>query len=120
MAHPRHSVISKSLAEDMRGWRHDLHRHPEFGFEERRTAKLVAEALSSFGLEVHTGIGQTGVVGVLQRGRSNRAIGLRADMDCLQIQEENTFEHRSLHAGKMHACGHDGHTSIRSDHVLRR
>ena len=112
MAHPGHSVISKSLAEEMRGWRHDLHRHPEFGFEERRTAKLVAEALSSFGLEVHTGIGQTGVVGVLQRGRSNRAIGLRADMDCLQIQEENTFEHRSLHAGKMHACGHDGHTSM--------
>jgi len=96
----------------MRRWRHDLHRHPEFGFEEQRTAKLVADALRSFGLEVHTGIGTTGVVGVLQRGRSNRAIGLRADMDCLLIQEQNTFAHRSVHDGKMHACGHDGHTSM--------
>jgi hippurate hydrolase len=104
--------ISDALHEDMRRWRHDLHRHPEFGFEEQRTAGLVADALRSFGLEVHTGIGTTGVVGVLQRGTSNRAIGLRADMDCLLIQEQNTFEHRSVHDGKMHACGHDGHTSM--------
>ncbi len=96
----------------MRRWRHDLHRHPEFGFEEQRTAGIVADALRSFGLEVHTEIGTTGVVGVLQRGTSNRAIGLRADMDCLLIQEQNTFAHRSVHDGKMHACGHDGHTSM--------
>ena len=88
-----------SLHEDMRRWRHDIHRHPEFGFEEQRTAGVVAEALRSFGLEVHEGIGTTGVVGVLQRGRANRAMGLRADMDCLMIQEQNTFAHRSVHDG---------------------
>lgn len=104
--------VSDELQADLIRWRHDLHRHPEFGFEEERTAKLVADELRGFGLEVHTGIGTTGVVGVLQRGRSNRAIGLRADMDCLLIQEQNTFEHRSIHDGRMHACGHDGHTAM--------
>ena len=68
--------------------------------------------LTEFGLEVHTGIGNTGVVGVLQKGGSERALGLRADMDALLIQEQNSFRHRSIHDGKMHACGHDGHTSM--------
>ncbi len=104
--------ISAALRDEMIGLRHDLHRHPEFGFEESRTSKLVAGSLCAFGLEVHTGIGKTGVVGVLRKGRSNRAIGLRADMDCLRIQEQNTFEHRSVNDGHMHACGHDGHTAM--------
>ncbi len=96
----------------MQAWRHDIHRHPELAFEEHRTADKVVELLTSFGVEVHAGIGNTGVVGVLQKGNSKRAIGLRADMDALQIPEQNTFEHRSLEPGKMHACGHDGHTSM--------
>ena len=95
----------------MQAWRHDIHRHPELAFEEQRTAAKVIELLISFGVEVHTGIGGTGVVGVLKMGRGKRAIGLRADMDALKIIEQNTFEHHSLQPGKMHACGHDGHTA---------
>ncbi|NKB62520.1 MAG: amidohydrolase [Gammaproteobacteria bacterium] len=96
----------------MRQWRHDIHRHPELAFEEHRTANKVADLLREFGIEVHTGIGNTGLVGVLRKGNSDRMIGLRADMDALKIQEQNTFEHRSVHEGKMHACGHDGHTAM--------
>ncbi len=96
----------------MQAWRHDIHRHPELAFEEQRTAARVAELLDEFGLEVHTGIGNTGVVGVLRKGSSERMLGLRADMDALKIQEQNQFEHRSVNAGKMHACGHDGHTAM--------
>jgi len=96
----------------MQAWRHEFHRHPELAFEEHRTADKVIELLRSFGVEVHTGIGKTGVVGVLKKGNGERAIGLRADMDALKIFEQNTFEHRSLQPGKMHACGHDGHTSM--------
>jgi amidohydrolase len=99
--------------------RHDLHAHPELAFQEKRTAGVVAETLKRFGVdEVHTGIATTGVVGVV-RGRpsgpgggSNRAIGLRADMDALPIREANVFDHRSRVEGKMHACGHDGHTTM--------
>ena len=93
-------------------WRRDIHAHPELGFAEARTAALVAERLASFGIEVHRGVGRTGVVGVLRNGRSARTIGLRADMDALPIEEANTFAHRSRHAGRMHACGHDGHTAM--------
>jgi len=93
-------------------WRRDIHAHPELGFAESRTAELVANRLESFGIEVHRGIGRTGVVGVLRNGASPRTIGLRADMDALPIQEVNTFEHRSRHDGRMHACGHDGHTAM--------
>jgi hippurate hydrolase len=100
------------MHEEMTGWRRDIHAHPELGFEETRTAGLVAEKLESFGLEVHRGIGGTGVVGVLRAGGSGRTISLRADMDALPIQEANTFEYRSRHDGKMHACGHDGHTTM--------
>ncbi len=94
--------------------RRDLHAHPEIGFEEHRTAALVAERLHQWGIEVHTGIGRTGVVGVI-RGKSEasaRSIGLRADMDALPIREENDFPHRSKQTDCMHACGHDGHTTM--------
>jgi hippurate hydrolase len=98
---------------DLVAWRHDFHRHPELGFEEHRTAGLVAERLRGFGLEVHTGIGRTGVVGVL-KGRlgPGPTIGIRADMDALPMQEENRFAHRSTQPGKFHGCGHDGHTTM--------
>ena len=91
-------------------WRQDLHRHPELGYQEHRTAAFVARELAALGLEVHTGIGKTGVVGTLRRGSSNRAIGLRADMDALAMQELGDIPHRSVHDGKFHGCGHDGHT----------
>jgi amidohydrolase len=97
---------------DMQAWRRDIHAHPETAFEEHRTAQLVADKLREFGLEVETGIAGTGVVGTLTRGRGNRAIGLRADLDALPIVEQNTFDHVSTHPGKMHACGHDGHTTM--------
>ena len=97
---------------DMTAWRRDIHAHPELGFEEHRTADKVASLLRDFGLEVYTGIGQTGVVGALRVGNSTRSVGLRADMDALPIQEANEFAHRSVNDGKMHACGHDGHTAI--------
>lgn len=96
--------------EEFTALRRDLHRHPETAFEERRTADIVKQRLLSYGLEVHEGLAETGVVGVLRRGSSARSIGLRADMDALHLDEENTFEHRSTHHGKMHGCGHDGHT----------
>jgi amidohydrolase len=101
-----------SLHVTMQAWRHDIHRHPELAFEEHRTANKVADLLTGFGLEVHRSIGNTGVVGVLKKGSSERAIGLRADMDALKILEQNSFDYRSVNEGKMHACGHDGHTAM--------
>ncbi len=94
--------------------RRDLHAHPELCFEEKRTSDLIAQALTDWGIPVHRGLGTTGVVGVVRgtRGESERAVGLRADMDALPITERNTFPHASQHAGKMHACGHDGHTAM--------
>jgi len=92
--------------------RRDIHAHPELCFEELRTSELVANLLTDWGLEVHRGLGKTGVVGILKNGTSNKAIGLRADMDALPMQEFNQFEHASKHAGKMHACGHDGHVAM--------
>jgi len=100
------------LLDEMTAWRRDIHAHPELGFQEQRTAGLVASRLESFGLEVHRGVGKTGVVGVLRSGSSKRSLGLRADMDCLPIVEANTFAHKSTHPGRMHACGHDGHTTM--------
>ena len=91
-------------------WRQDLHAHPELGFEEHRTSDFVASKLEEFGVEVHREIGKTGVVGVLRQGNETRSIGLRADMDALPIRETNEFSHKSKNPGKMHACGHDGHT----------
>jgi hippurate hydrolase len=101
-----------ALHDEMTQWRRDIHAHPELGFEENRTADIVAEKLTQWGIDVHRGLAKTGVVGTLRVGNSGRAIGLRADMDALPIQEENTFDHRSRHASKMHACGHDGHTTM--------
>ena len=110
--------ITRMHAE-MTAWRRDLHAHPELGFEETRTSDLVAAKLAAFGCEVHRGLGRTGVVGTLRAGsgaqpgaRAARTIGLRADMDALPLAEANTFAHRSQHQGKMHACGHDGHTTM--------
>ncbi|MFQ5971960.1 MAG: M20 aminoacylase family protein [Alphaproteobacteria bacterium] len=97
---------------EMTGWRRDIHAHPETAFEEHRTSALVAEKLESFGIEVHRGLAGTGVVGRLKAGSGNRAIGLRADMDALHIAERNDFGHKSRNDGKMHACGHDGHTTM--------
>ncbi|UVK37679.1 amidohydrolase [Mesorhizobium sp. AR10] len=102
----------KHLHGEMTAWRHDLHAHPEFGFEEKRTSAFVAQKLREFGLEVAEGIGGTGVVGTLTRGSGNRAIALRADMDALRIAEQGTQDYRSRTPGTMHACGHDGHTSM--------
>ena len=101
-----------SQEQELTHWRRDIHAHPELGFEETRTADIVATKLETFGLEVHRGIGKTGVVGVLRSGSSNRSVGLRADMDALPIIEANTFAHRSTQQGRMHACGHDGHTTM--------
>jgi amidohydrolase len=92
--------------------RRDIHAHPELCFEEIRTADLVAQKLTEWGIPIHRGIGKTGVVGILQCGTSDRAIGLRADMDALPMQEFNQFAHASQRAGKMHACGHDGHVAM--------
>jgi amidohydrolase len=92
--------------------RRDIHAHPELCYEEQRTADVVAARLTDWGIPVVRGLGVTGVVGIIKNGTSDRAIGLRADMDALPMQELNTFEHASRHAGKMHACGHDGHTTM--------
>ena len=101
-----------AFAEEIGAWRRDIHAHPETAFEETRTSDIVAEKLESFGIPVHRGLAKTGVVGTLKVGNSNRAIGLRADLDALDILEENTFDHVSTNPGKMHACGHDGHTAM--------
>ena len=99
------------LHAEMTSWRRHLHAHPETAFEEHHTAAFVAEHLRSLGLAVDRGLAGTGVVGTLSVGHGP-AIALRADMDALPIQEENEFAHRSTHVGKMHACGHDGHTAM--------
>ena len=107
-------IINRIAAyhDEMTAWRRDIHRHPETAFEEFRTADIVARTLESFGIEVHRGLAKTGVVGTLRVGDRERAIGLRADMDAPDILEANGFDHRSVHDGKMHACGHDGHTTM--------
>lgn len=102
-----------ALVQEMTAWRRDLHAHPEFGFEEKRTSAFVAAKLREFGLnEVTEGVGGTGVVGTLRRGSGNRAIALRADMDALRIAEQSERPYRSQNPGIMHACGHDGHTAM--------
>ncbi len=92
--------------------RRDLHAHPELCYEEERTADVVCAKLAEWGIPFERGLGKTGVVGIIKNGSSSRAIGLRADMDALPMQEINTFPHASRHPGKMHACGHDGHTAM--------
>ena len=102
----------QQLHADMRQWRQHLHQFPETAFEETKTAKFIADKLTSFGLDVHQGLGKTGVVATLSAGNSDKKIALRADMDALFIQEQNTFAYKSSHDGKMHACGHDGHSAM--------
>ncbi|WP_247892176.1 M20 aminoacylase family protein [Azospirillum sp. Sh1] len=99
------------LTADMTEWRRDLHAHPETAFEEQRTSDFVAEKLASFGLEVHRGLAKTGVVGILRNGEGPM-VGFRADMDALHIHEETNLPHSSRNPGRMHACGHDGHTAM--------
>ncbi|EOH6072799.1 M20 aminoacylase family protein [Burkholderia cenocepacia] len=103
--------MDSDLIDLMTKWRRELHAHPETAFEETATACLVAGILRGHGFEVHEGVGRTGVVGTLTRG-AGPALGLRADMDALPVSETNDFAHRSMHEGKMHACGHDGHTAM--------
>ncbi len=107
----RHAIAQ--LLPELVAIRRDLHAHPELGFEEHRTAGIVADWLRRWGLEVRTGVGKTGVVGTL-RGEAGEgdAVGFRADMDALPIEEANDLPYRSQHPGRMHACGHDGHTAI--------
>ncbi len=92
--------------------RRDIHAHPELCFQEERTSELIAKALTDWGIPVHRGLGKTGVVGIIKNGTSNRAVGLRADIDALPMTEHNHFPHASTQPGKMHACGHDGHTAM--------
>lgn len=106
------STLDPALESQMIEWRHELHRYPEFGFEEERTSDFIAEKLSGFGIEVVRGIGKTGLVGILSKGNSSGSIGLRADMDALRIQETNEFDYKSRNDGLMHACGHDGHSTM--------
>ena len=101
----------KQFHDEMTEWRRDIHQHPELKFEEIRTADLVAAKLEEFGIEIHRGLAKTGVVGTIRNG-DGPSIGLRADMDALPLEEKNTFKHASSNPGKMHACGHDGHTAM--------
>jgi amidohydrolase len=102
-----------SAQEETKHWRRDLHAHPELGFEEDRTSNFVARKLTEWGISVTRGLAKTGVVGTLQGSRSGSgSIGLRADMDALPVIELNSFDHASKYVGKMHACGHDGHTTM--------
>ncbi len=102
----------RGFHDELTAIRRDLHAHPELGLEEHRTADLVARKLEEWGIEVHRGVGVTGVVGVLRRGEGAAAVGLRADMDCLPMEEQTNLPYRSTSAGRMHACGHDGHTAM--------
>lgn len=101
----------RAYKDELTAIRRDFHEHPEIGMEEHRTADIVARKLAEWGIEVHRGVGKTGVIGVLKRGEGRR-IGLRADMDCLPMEEQTNLPYRSRTAGKMHACGHDGHTTM--------
>jgi amidohydrolase len=105
-------ALEISFLDDLVAIRRDIHAHPELAFNEARTADIVARELAACGLEVHRGLAKTGVVATLRKGDSGRSIGLRADMDALPLMEKNGFPHRSKHEGKMHACGHDGHTTM--------
>ncbi len=104
------SIVTDAPA--MAALRRDLHAHPELCFDERRTSDVIARQLTEWGIPIHRGLGTTGVVAILKNGTSNRSVGLRADMDALPMTEHNQFAHASRHIGKMHACGHDGHTTM--------
>ncbi|MEX0407840.1 amidohydrolase [Aquibium sp. LZ166] len=106
------TAIDDQLVAEVTEWRRHLHANPETAFDEKATSDFVAAKLEEFGIEVHRGLGETGVVGTLKRGTRPIAVGLRADMDALFIHEETNLEYRSKVDGKMHACGHDGHTAM--------
>jgi len=101
---------TKNLEKQLQEWRHDFHTCPELNFDLEVTSPKVEKLLNDFGYEVHSGIGKTGMVGILKNGSSKKSIGIRADMDALPVEEVNEFKYKSQHPGKMHACGHDGHT----------
>jgi amidohydrolase len=103
---------ARAYQAELTAIRHDIHAHPELGLQEHRTSELVARTLEEWGIEVHRGVGVTGVVGVLRNGNGDVAIGLRADMDALPILEATDLPHASQNSGRMHACGHDGHTTM--------
>ena len=107
-------VLPRSLEvqAEISAIRRDIHAHPELAYEENRTSDIVAAKLQEWGLEVTRGLGKTGLVGTLRKGNSVKSIGLRADMDALPMDETNDFAHRSQNQGRMHACGHDGHTAM--------
>lgn len=105
-------LLNIPFLNDLIAVRHDLHAHPELAYHETRTSQIVAKALKKYGLEVVEGLAKTGVVGVLRLGDGGRTIGLRADMDALPMAEKNEFVYRSSHHARMHACGHDGHTTL--------
>lgn len=104
-------LINETLLGEVKQWRQQIHSQPELGFKEFKTSSFIVDKLKSFGIEVHQGLGGTGVVGVLENG-SGPTIGIRADIDALPIKEQNDIEHKSTHENCMHACGHDGHTSV--------
>ena len=104
--------VTQTYEKEMIAWRHDFHAHPELNFDLNITSAKVAEILLSLGLDVYEGIGKKGIVAVLKNGDSNKSIGIRADMDALPVNEENNCTYKSTHEGKMHACGHDGHTAM--------
>jgi hippurate hydrolase len=117
MSHPPPKAAMKLIesiladASTVAAMRRDIHAHPELCFQENRTSDLIAKALTEWGIPTHRGLGKTGVVGIVKNGTSTRAIGLRADIDALPMTEHNHFPHASKHHGRMHACGHDGHTA---------
>ena len=115
------SIISRiaEFSEDLVALRRDFHEHPELGMEEFRTSKIVAKLLSEWGIETHTEIGKTGVVGVLKGNKPGRSIGLRADMDALPMEERTNLPFASKNPGVMHACGHDAHTTMLLALLLR-
>lgn len=104
-------LINETLLGEVKQWRQQIHSQPELGFKEFKTSSFIVDKLKSFGIEVHQGLGGTGVVGALKNG-SGPTIGIRADIDALPIKEQNDIEHKSTHENCMHACGHDGHTSV--------
>ena len=104
--------VTQTYEKEMIAWRHDFHAHPELNFDLNITSAKVAEILKNLGLEVYEGIGKKGIVAVLKNGDSSKSIGIRADMDALPVSEENNCTYKSTHEGKMHACGHDGHTAM--------
>lgn len=104
-------LINETLLGEVKQWRQHIHSQPELGFKEFKTSSFIVDKLKSFGIEVHQGLGGTGVVGILKNG-SGPTIGIRADIDALPIKEQNDIEHKSTHENCMHACGHDGHTSV--------